>query len=63
MPFSDALTTVTTAAAAACRVGERKGRIAVGYDADLLIARGDPEENAADLLIVDRVYRIGLWVR
>ncbi len=42
VPFSDALTTVTTAAAAACRVGERKGRIAVGYDADLLIARGAP---------------------
>ncbi len=63
VPFDDALATVTTAAAAACRVGERKGRIAVGYDADLLVVRGNPEENAACLLNVDRVYRMGLRVR
>jgi imidazolonepropionase-like amidohydrolase len=54
--FTDALATATTGSAAACGVDGRKGRIAVGYDADLLVVRGDPEE-------VERVYRGGVRVR
>jgi imidazolonepropionase-like amidohydrolase len=63
VPFDAALATVTTAAASACRVGERKGSIAKGYDADLLVVRGDPRQNPAALLDVDRVYRAGVRVR
>ena len=63
VPFADALATATTASAAACGVGDRKGRIAVGYDADLLVVRGNPEEDPSALLQVDRVYRAGVRVR
>jgi imidazolonepropionase-like amidohydrolase len=59
----DALATATTTAAAACGVGTRKGRIARGYDADLLVVRGDPRSSPAALLDVERVYRAGVRVR
>jgi imidazolonepropionase-like amidohydrolase len=61
--FDDALAAATTAAAAACRVGERKGRLEPGYDADLLVVRGDPRRDAAALLDVAAVYRAGVRVR
>jgi imidazolonepropionase-like amidohydrolase len=61
--FDDALATVTTSAAAACGVGERKGRLERSYDADLLVVRGDPRQDAAALLDVARVYRAGVRVR
>jgi imidazolonepropionase-like amidohydrolase len=61
--FDDALATATTQAAAACGVGRRKGRIASGYDADLLVVRGDPRADPAALLDVERVYRAGIRVR
>lgn len=63
VPFADALATVTTSAAVLCGVDARKGRIAAGYDADLLAVRGDPRQNPAALLDVDRVYRAGVRVR
>jgi imidazolonepropionase-like amidohydrolase len=59
----DALATATTSAAATCRVGAQKGRIAGGHDADLLVLRGDPRHDPAALLEVDRVYRAGVRVR
>jgi imidazolonepropionase-like amidohydrolase len=63
VPFDDALATSTTQAAAACGVGRRKGRLASGYDADLLVVRGDPRTDPAALLDVERVYRAGVRVR
>jgi imidazolonepropionase-like amidohydrolase len=41
-----ALTSATALAAAACGLGDRKGRLRAGYDADLLVVDGDP---AADI--------------
>jgi len=63
VPFDDALATATTSAAEACRVGERKGRVERGYDADLLVVRGDPRHEPAALLDVHSVYRAGVRVR
>jgi imidazolonepropionase-like amidohydrolase len=63
VPFDDALATATRSAAAACGVGERKGRITSGYDADLLVIRGDPRQDPAALLDVECVYRAGVRVR
>jgi imidazolonepropionase-like amidohydrolase len=41
-----ALTSATALAAAACGLGDSKGRLRAGYDADLLVVDGDP---AADI--------------
>lgn len=62
VPFAAALATATTTAAAACGVGDRTGRIAVGYDADLLAVRGDPQVYPRALLDVAAVYRRGVRV-
>jgi imidazolonepropionase-like amidohydrolase len=51
VPAADALRTCTATAAQACGVGDRKGRIAPGYDADLLAVPGDP---LADLAVLHR---------
>lgn len=61
--FTQALTMATSGAAAACGVGDRKGRLAPGYDADLLVVRGDPAADASALLEVERVFRAGVRVR
>jgi imidazolonepropionase-like amidohydrolase len=37
-----ALASATSLAAAACGLGDRKGRLRAGYDADLLVVDGDP---------------------
>jgi imidazolonepropionase-like amidohydrolase len=37
-----ALASATSVAAAACGLGDRKGRLRAGYDADLLVVDGDP---------------------
>ncbi len=37
-----ALASATALAAAACGLGDRKGRLRAGYDADLLVVDGDP---------------------
>ena len=46
----DALNTVTWAGAVACGLGATKGRIAVGYDADLVIVPGDVATDVTALL-------------
>jgi len=38
---TDALVSATSSAARACGVGDRKGRLRVGFDADLLVVDGD----------------------
>jgi imidazolonepropionase-like amidohydrolase len=39
---ADALASATSLAAEACGVGDRKGRLAARFDADLLLVDGDP---------------------
>jgi imidazolonepropionase-like amidohydrolase len=63
MPPLDALATVTSVAAQACGVADRKGRIAAGADADLLAVNGDPLEDLARLRDVKAVFRKGVRVR
>ncbi|WP_448608540.1 amidohydrolase family protein [Geodermatophilus sp. URMC 60] len=41
VPLAEALTAATARAARACGLGDRTGRLAAGYDADLLVADGD----------------------
>jgi imidazolonepropionase-like amidohydrolase len=59
----EALSAVTSIAADACGVGARKGRLAAGYDADILAVRGNPLEDIGDLLEVAAVFRLGTRVR
>jgi imidazolonepropionase-like amidohydrolase len=51
VPAAEALRVCTATAAEVCGVGDRKGRIAPGYDADLLAVPGDP---LADLAVLRR---------
>jgi imidazolonepropionase-like amidohydrolase len=62
-PTVEALRAVTSAAAAACGLGDRKGRIAAGYDADLLAVGGDPLADIDALREVRAVFRAGHQVR
>ncbi|NUR92928.1 MAG: amidohydrolase family protein [Nonomuraea sp.] len=55
----DVLRAATSVAARVCRVGDRKGRIAPGYDADLLAVEGDPLADMAALRRPVAVYRMG----
>jgi|GEM_PF-6129080 len=57
MNLVEGLRTVTSTAAGACHVGDRKGRIAAGFDADLLAVHGDPLTDPAALTRVPAVYR------
>jgi imidazolonepropionase-like amidohydrolase len=59
----EALRAATSAAARACGVGARKGRIAPGFDADLLAVDGDPLTDLAALRAVKAVFRSGRQVR
>jgi imidazolonepropionase-like amidohydrolase len=49
LSISEALATATSAAADACGVGAHKGRLASGYDADLLVVAGDLESDVTAL--------------
>ena len=62
-PPAEALRAVTSLAAAACRLGHTKGRVAPGYDADLLAVDGDPLTDPAALTAVRAVFRAGVQVR
>jgi imidazolonepropionase-like amidohydrolase len=53
------LTALTATAARVCGVGDRKGRLAPGYDADLLAVGGDPVGDATALQDVRGVWRAG----
>jgi len=59
----EALRAATSRAADLCRVGDRKGRIAPGYDADLLAVRGNPVDDINALHDVVAVFRAGERVR
>lgn len=58
-----ALAAVTSEAAKACGVSPRKGRIAVGADADLLVLEGSPLDDLSALHAVRAVFRSGHRVR
>jgi imidazolonepropionase-like amidohydrolase len=49
-------------AAEACGVADRKGRIASGYDADLVAVAGNPLHHLEALLDVRAVIRMGRLV-
>ncbi|GAB3876770.1 amidohydrolase family protein [Kibdelosporangium lantanae] len=55
----EALRAVTSLAAESCGVGDRKGRIRPGFDADLLAVAGNPVRDLAVLTDVRAVYRGG----
>jgi imidazolonepropionase-like amidohydrolase len=59
----DGLKAVTTLAARSCGIAHRKGRIAPGYDADLLAVTGNPAEHPEALLDVRAVFRNGQEIR
>jgi imidazolonepropionase-like amidohydrolase len=56
---AEALRAATAVAADACRIGDVKGRLARGYDADVLAVAGDPFNDIDDLRRVVAVYREG----
>ncbi|WP_089255333.1 amidohydrolase family protein [Asanoa hainanensis] len=62
-PPPAALRAVTSDAAAACGLGATKGRVAAGYDADLLAVAGDPASDITALRDVRAVFRAGVRVR
>ncbi|MFF0573536.1 metal-dependent hydrolase family protein [Streptosporangium saharense] len=60
----EALASVTSVAADSCGLGDHKGRIAPGYDADLLAVDGNPVHHIDAVRRVRAVYREGrLMVR
>jgi imidazolonepropionase-like amidohydrolase len=63
MTAVEALRAGTAVAAAVCGLGDRKGRIAAGYDADLLAVAGDPAVDVSALLRVRQVIVGGRPVR
>ncbi|HKT03259.1 MAG TPA: amidohydrolase family protein [Rugosimonospora sp.] len=62
MTDTEALHAATALAADSCGVGDRKGRIRAGYDADLLAVRGNPAADVTALLDRVAVYRAGALV-
>jgi imidazolonepropionase-like amidohydrolase len=56
---AEALVAATSRAAEACGVADRKGTVAVGKDADLLVVDGDPTRDLGALFSVRAVYRAG----
>jgi imidazolonepropionase-like amidohydrolase len=60
---AEALASATTLAAEACGVAGRKGRIAAGYDADVVAVAGNPLRDLDALLDVQAVFRMGRLIR
>jgi imidazolonepropionase-like amidohydrolase len=63
MTNREALRAGTSLAADACAVGDRKGRLRAGYDADLLAVAGNPLTTLSALHDVAAVFRAGHRVR
>ena len=59
IPAADALASATSVAARACGLGDRKGRLRAGYDADLVVVEGDPHADIRALSAVQAVYLNG----
>jgi imidazolonepropionase-like amidohydrolase len=58
MAPAEAITALTADAARVCGVGDRKGRLAPGCDADVVAVNGDPLADVDALLDVH-----GVWCR
>lgn len=63
VPAPDALATATSLAAGACGLGDRKGALRAGYDADLVLVDGDPLADIAALRAVRAVYLGGRTIQ
>jgi imidazolonepropionase-like amidohydrolase len=63
MSRARALQTVTSQAAAACGLGASKGRLAAGFDADVLAVDGDPITDPEAIHRIRAVYARGVQVR
>jgi imidazolonepropionase-like amidohydrolase len=59
MSATDGLRALTSVAAGVIAVADRKGRLAAGYDADILAVNGDPATDPAALRSVVGVWRAG----
>jgi len=59
---AEALRTITSVAADVCGLGHRKGRIASGFDADVLVVDGDPITDPDALHRIRTVYARGTAV-
>ena len=59
---AEALRAITSAAAEACGLAHRKGRIAPGFDADILAVDGDPIADPDALHRIRAVYARGVAV-
>jgi imidazolonepropionase-like amidohydrolase len=59
---AEALRTITSSAAGVCGLGHRKGRIAPGFDADILAVDGDPITDLEALHRIRAVYARGTVV-
>jgi imidazolonepropionase-like amidohydrolase len=53
------LRAATSSAATVCRIADRKGRIAAGYDADILAVAGNPLHHIDAILDIRAVFRAG----
>lgn len=56
MSAVEALRTITSVAAEVCGVGDRKGRLAAGHDADILVVRGNPLTHPECIHRIEAVY-------
>ncbi len=59
---AEVLTALTATAAQICGVGDRKGRLVAGYEADIVAVGGDPLADLVALLDVRGVWRAGAEV-
>lgn len=59
VPAEAALAAATSAAADACGLGNRKGRLRAGFDADLVLVSGDPIQDIGALKRVEAVFMAG----
>jgi len=59
MSPADALATATSVAASVCGLGDRKGRVRAGHDADLVVVDGDPFTDIASLTRLDLTVLAG----
>jgi imidazolonepropionase-like amidohydrolase len=62
VPAADALASATSRAAEECGLGDRKGLLRAGRDADLVVVDGDPLADIGALTRVAAVMIRGEWV-
>ena len=57
------LAAATSQAAASCHVGDRKGHLKPGYDADILAIPGNPLHTIEAILEPRAIFRLGQRIR